>query len=97
MLDGVARGPNVEECRTVANQEGARFLLVLTECADLDTHRSRVASRQRLIPCWYELDWEQVERSRSAWDRPQQADLVLQAIDSVAGNRKRLSLLIDGG
>ena len=54
VLDGVARGPNVEECRTVANQEGARFLLVLTECADLDTHRSRVASRQRLIPCWYE-------------------------------------------
>jgi len=96
ILDGVARTPDVEQCREVAKQEGARFLTVLTECADLDTHRIRIKSRQRLIPNWYELDWDRVERSRSTWDPSLPADLALQATDSIEANRQILADVIHG-
>jgi predicted kinase len=94
VLDGVARIPYIEQCRGVANQEGARFLTVLTECTDLDVHRLRVISRQRLIPDWYELDWKRVQRSRSTWDPLLSADLTLQATDSIETNGGLLATLI---
>lgn len=91
VLDGVARPPYVEQCREVANQEGARFLTVLTECADVDVHRLRIESRQRSIPDWYELDWPQVQRSRSTWDRPDSVDLTLETTASIEANRALLT------
>jgi predicted kinase len=94
VLDGVARTPYVEQCREVANQEGARFLMVLTECADLDLHRIRIEARRRLIPNWYELDWDQVQRSRSTWVTLLSADLTLHATDSIEVNRGLLANLI---
>ena len=97
ILDGVARTPDVEQCREVAKQEGARFLTVLTECDDLDTHRIRIESRQRLIPNWYELDWDRVERSRSTWDPHLPADLTLRATDSIDANRQLLADVIHDG
>jgi hypothetical protein len=96
VLDGVARAPQVEQCREVAHDEGARFLTVVTECTDLDTHRSRIESRQRLIPDWYELDWERVQRSRSSWDPLLPADLTLRATDPVETNGDLLADLIHG-
>jgi predicted kinase len=96
VLDGVARSPYVEQCREVANQEGARFLAVLTECTDLDVHRIRIESRQRLIPDWYELDWEQVQRSRSTWDPLLPVDLTLQATDPTEANDHMLARLVLG-
>jgi len=94
VLDGVARTPYVDQCRDVASQEGARFLTVLTECADLNTHRIRIESRRRQIPNWYELDWDRVERSRSTWDPHLSADLTLQATDSIEANRRLLAGVI---
>ena len=67
VLDGVARGPEVEETRRVAAEEGARSLVVMTSCPDAGLHRARVEGRQRQIPNWYELDWDHVERARAAW------------------------------
>jgi len=97
ILDGVARTPYVDQCRKVANEEGARFVTVLTECADLETHRIRIESRQRSIPDWYELDWERVQRSRSIWDFLSPADLILQATDSIEANGELLATLIRNG
>ena len=94
ILDGVARTADVERCREVANQEGARFLTVLTECTDVDTHRIRIESRQRLIPDWYELDWDRVKRSRSTWDTLLPADLILQATESIEANGQLLAELL---
>jgi predicted kinase len=94
VLDGVARAPCVDECRNVAAQEGARILTVLTECADLEVHRSRIETRQRSIPNWYELDWDRVQRSRANWEPPHPVDLVLQATQSRAVNNELLAVLI---
>jgi len=94
VLDGVAREPAIELCRHVADDEGARFLLVLTECADPEIHRLRIESRERSIPDWYELDWDHVQRSRARWERPERVDLTLQATHSPQENRERLALLL---
>ena len=67
---------------------------MLTECADLNTHRIRIESRRRQIPNWYELDWDRVERSRSTWDPHLSADLTLQATDSIEANRRLLAGVI---
>jgi len=94
VLDGVARAPTVDRCRQVASEEGARFLIVLTECDDSEIHRSRVESRQRSIPDWYELDWDRVQSSRADWNPPHPVDLTLRATDSVARNSELLNVLI---
>jgi hypothetical protein len=65
VLDGVAREPAIELCRHVADDEAARFLLVLTERDDLEIHQMRIEARERSIPDWYELDWDHVQRSRA--------------------------------
>jgi predicted kinase len=90
VLDGVAREPEVRGTRLVAREEGADILVVMTTCADADTHRSRVEGRRRHIPNWYELDWEHVSRSRSSWTPPRAVDLVLEATERTEDNADRL-------
>ena len=94
VLDGVARDPEVEGTRLVARQEGAPSLVVLTTCRDPGLHRSRVEGRRRMIPDWYELDWDHVERARASWAPPGDVDLVLEAADPVEENAARLEGLL---
>jgi len=90
VLDGVARGPEVEGTRRVATEEGVASLVVMTSCRDGDVHRARVEGRRRQIPDWYELDWDHVARARAAWVPPGDVDLVLEAEDPVEQNAERL-------
>jgi predicted kinase len=94
VLDGVAREPEVEETRDVALQEGAGSLVVMMSCPDAGLHRSRVEGRQRLIPNWDELAWDQVERARRAWVPPGGLDLVLNADDRAEENAEALRALV---
>jgi 8-oxo-dGTP pyrophosphatase MutT (NUDIX family)/predicted kinase len=75
VLDGVARAAQVETFRLLATEAGARFLVIMTECSDVELHRSRVSGRERGIPGWYELDWPHVERARRSWDPNMTADV----------------------
>ncbi len=95
VLDGVARASEVAQCRTLAEEEAARFLLVLTECDDVALHRSRVEGRRREIPNWYELDWEHVLRARDAWEPITEADLVVDAKQSVQQNIAQLQRTLE--
>lgn len=94
VLDGVARGPEVEGTRLVATEEGAAGLVVMTTCRDPALHRSRVEGRERQIPNWYELDWDHVARARSEWEPPGGVDLVLEAGDPLEQNADRLRVLV---
>jgi predicted kinase len=94
VLDGVARQPEVDRTRQVALEEGAGSLVVMTSCGDAGVHRSRVEGRQRRIPDWYELDWDHVERARSAWVPPDGLDLVLQTERTVEANAEDLRALL---
>jgi predicted kinase len=95
VLDGVARGPEAEQCAAVARQEGAGSLVVVTACSDPDLHRSRLERRQRAIPGWYELEWSHVEGSLRSWDPPEH-DLLLDAVDPREHNERRLGALLGG-
>ena len=90
VLDGVARGPEVAETRTLAREEGASSLVVMTQCADPELHRGRIEGRERGIPGWYELDWEHVARARSEWEAPEDVDVVLGATATAAQNAATL-------
>jgi len=95
VVDGVARQPEVAGTRRVADEEGARSLVVTTRCSDPDVHRTRVEGRRRHIPNWYELDWDHVARSRALWVTPDDVDLVLEATDPVGLNADVLRRMID--
>ncbi len=90
VLDGVAREREVAATRLLAHEEGADSLVVMTRCDDSALHRSRVEGRHRLIPNWYELDWDHVERTRASWQPPEDVDLVLEATQSVEVNADTL-------
>ena len=90
VLDGVAREPEVEETRRLAREEGVRSLVVMTACGDVALHRSRVEGRDRMIPNWYELGWNHVERARVSWLPPPDVELVLEGTDPVEANAERL-------
>jgi predicted kinase len=94
VLDGVARAPEIAQCRTVAEEEAARFFLVLTECHDVALHRSRVEGRQREIPNWYELDWEHVLRARNTWEPISDPDLRVDATHSTDQNIDQLARML---
>jgi predicted kinase len=95
VLDGVARAAEVALCRQIADAEGARCIVILTECADAELHRHRVEGRQRAIPDWYELDWDHVQRSRANWTAPSPVDLTLEATDSPETNRRKVCRLVE--
>jgi hypothetical protein len=87
--------PEISLCRELAGDEGTGFVLVMTQCTDLDLHRSRITDRQRQIPNWYELDWDHVQRARAAWETPKGLDLTLDAGTPLADNAARLRTLLD--
>ena len=80
-FDGVARAPEVARCRASAEEMAARVVVILTECSDLEVHRLRIDARQRVIPNWYELDWEHVQATLADWESPEDVDLRLEATD----------------
>ena len=90
VLDGVARAPEVEALRQLSVEERARFFVIMTECSDPELHRSRVGSRDRAIPGWYELDWSHVERSRKIWDPDMAADLKVDTANPLETIRHNL-------
>ena len=76
---GVAPAAEIAGCRALADEEGARFVLLVTTCSEVELHRSRVEGRQRSISGWYELDWQHVERTMETWEPIEDADMVLDA------------------
>jgi hypothetical protein len=91
----MARGEEITLCRRLADEEVGRVLLVATECSDVNLHRQRIEGRRRLIPDWYELTWDRVERARASWARPTAADLVLDAARPWEENEARLRAILD--
>ena len=93
VLDGVARAPQIESLRRLAKEAGVRLFVIMTECSDVELHRSRIEGRERGIPGWYELDWSHVEQSRQSWDPNMAVDLKvdsakpLSMIDRSLGDR----------
>lgn len=95
VLDGVARAEEITECRRLAQDETASFVVVVTDCSDRELHRSRIETRHRSIPGWYELDWPHVERAMATWEPIEEPHLVLDATVSLPDNLAVLIELLD--
>lgn len=91
VLDGMAHALEIGSCRSTAQSEGGRLVVVVTHCSDRELHRSRVEGRHRRIPNWYEFDWNHVERSRQTWEQPDHVDLWIDA----AGEWEENAALLD--
>jgi predicted kinase len=69
ILDTVAgRGTSRDGWRSIAHECGGAFKPIECICSDEELHRSRIEGRVRGIPGWYELTWDDVERSRSRFE-----------------------------
>jgi hypothetical protein len=96
VLDGVARAAEVANTKALAQEMGARCLVVRTECPDEQVHRRRIEGRIRAIPGWYELTWEHVARVRGDWvtSTPDDVDLVLDTTASKEATFLRLEAFL---
>jgi predicted kinase len=90
VLDGVARPPDIEACKSLASEEHAGLVIVEAICSQPELHRARVEGRRRMIPGWYEITWTNVLGSAETWEAVEGADLTLDAAESLEDNYRRL-------
>lgn len=57
-----------EMWRSLAREQGARFLVIECVCSDPQLHRQRVEGRKRNIPGMPETTWERVEDRRREYE-----------------------------
>ncbi len=86
ILDGVARTPQIHAAREVGDESDARTVVALCVIDDAELHRQRIAGRERRIPGWPELSWDDVQRSRADWQPPEDVDVVLDSSHSLEAN-----------
>lgn len=97
ILDSTATFESVRAAwRDAAARHGAAFKVVECVCSDVQLHRSRLAGRQRGIPGWDELSWEDVERVRRNYAPWTDDRLVLDAADPLDGNLAALGRYLAG-
>ena len=86
VLDLVARPAPRREWEALAGRYEAWFGVIECTCSDADVHRSRVVGRDRAIPSWYELGWDQVERGRRRYVPLDGPKLELDAVEPLEHN-----------
>jgi Predicted kinase len=94
VLDGVARDGHISETRDIAAAAGADCFVIATLCSDVAEHERRLDGRVRAIPGWHELDWPGVANLLANWTPPVDADLTLDAMDSLDANCDSLARLL---
>jgi predicted kinase len=87
ILDSVAGLERLREpWRKMAASCGATWRVIECLCSDESVHRARLATRQRGIPGWFELTWEEVERVRAYYEPWQDERLVLDMVNPLEEN-----------
>jgi predicted kinase len=72
--------------RELAATKGLAARVIEVVCSDEALHRSRLDGRTRGIPGWYELTWDDVQRSRRKYEPWTDEHLVLDAVDPASQN-----------
>lgn len=86
VLDLVVREEPRREWAELAARYGAAFHVIECVCSDRAVLRERVEGRSRSIPSWYELTWEDVDRSHNNYVPLAEPKLVLDAVAPLADN-----------
>jgi predicted kinase len=83
--------------RETAARFSARLFLIECVCSDESIHRERIEGRIRGIPGWHEVGWDHVERMRAEMVTLTADRLVVDAVEPVADNLRRVLDYIAGG
>ena len=87
ILDTVASVVKLrDEWRELALKEKAKLKVIECICSNQDIHRERLISRERNIPGWHELSWDEVERVKSYYQPWNDERLVLDSCDKKQDN-----------
>ena len=87
ILDTVATFERMREpWRAMAREHGATLRIIECVCSDETLHRARLEVRQRGIPGWPELTWDDVLAVRSRFEPWSDPRLILDATQSLAMN-----------
>jgi len=68
----------------------ARLFLVECICSDEAVHRARLENRTRGIPGWHEVGWDHVERMRAEVQQLTADRLIVDAMEPVEDNLRRV-------
>lgn len=97
VLDSMAGSTMIRErWRRLANDCGARLVIIECVCSDATLHRRRVEARRGEIPDWPDPDWSHVEQMRSRYQPWHEERLVIDAADSIDENVKRVDSYVRG-
>ena len=87
ILDSVATPIRLRsQWRSMANASGASFIVIECICSDEHLHRNRIQGRQRNIPGWHELRWEDVTTIRDRYPDWDCERLILDAVSPLPRN-----------
>ena len=90
VLDLVAREDLLRDWQRLAIEYGAKFSVVECVCSDPVVLRARTEGRRRSIPGWYELTWDDVERSRTNYVPLVTPKVVIDSVAPLAENLARV-------
>jgi adenylate kinase family enzyme len=90
VVDDVVSDSQFVLWQETADQFRARLYVIECICSDEVVHRARITGRVRGIPGWHEVGWDHVERMRAELTAPTVDRLVVDAIDSVEANFRRV-------
>lgn len=76
--------------RQTTDRFGARLFLIECVCSDETVHRARITGRIRGIPGWHEVGWDHVERMRAEAPTLTAEHLVVDAVEPLDGNLRRV-------
>jgi predicted kinase len=87
ILDSVATSERLRQgWYELADRCAANFIAIECICSDEHLHRSRLEPRDRSIPGWPELSWEQVQEVRSRYEPWRTERLVLDSVKPLEEN-----------
>ena len=87
VLDGVARDPEIERTREIAESVSARSFVILCSVTGTDLHAARISDRVRNIPLWPELKWGDVQRTVANFEISEKVDLRLDTAEPIEISR----------
>lgn len=89
ILDSVASTISIrQEWHDLANRYQAKWRVIECVCSDEAIHRQRLVARQRGIPGWHELTWDEVERVRAYYALWSEERLVVDMTRPLTDNIK---------
>ena len=86
VLDLVAREAQREGWAQLASGLGASLHVIECVCSDIDMHRRLLEGRDRAIPGWYEITFEDALRVRHTYVPIKEPRLLLDAVDGLSQN-----------